>query len=205
MQPTSDTPSPGPNYDFIFKEPQQQPKSRFGLPNMPKPALIGVGVIVFLIIITVVGILARGGPGNTELLYGSVGQAQEISRVSTLVETDSKDPDMQSLAATTKVVMASSQSQLTDYLNRAGVKVDPKVLLQYQDKQIDNELKKSMLENKLEQTYASYLKTALEKYLSNLKQAYPSLGDNGKSLVSEVFDSGSTLLKAPQLTAADGS
>lgn len=206
MQPSTNFPSPNPEYDFIFNEPQQQPKSRFSLPNLPTPARIGLGLIILLVIVTVVGVLMRGGgAGDTQLLYRSVGQAQEISRVSTLVEIDSKDPDTQSLAATAKVIMASSQSELAGYLNSLGIKVDPKVLLQYHDKQVDDDLKKAALENKLERTYAAYLKDALGDYLSNLQQAYPTLGSNGKTLVGEMYDSGKTLLKAPQLAGTAGS
>ena len=205
MQPQTPA-SPDPSFDFILNDQQKQRSGRkFSLSGLPKPVIFSLVAVVLLLVVTAIGLVARGGGSNTDLLTTAAGQAREISRVSALVETQTKDPDTQSLAATTKTVLASHQSQLTGHLSRVGVKVDPKEFILQQNKNTDQQLQQAAVENKLEQTYHSYLKSSLAEYLNNLQKAYPSLSDKGKVLVTDAFNSGRTLLSAPQLLSIPSS
>lgn len=205
MQPQN-SPSPTPQYDFILNEQKQPGKSRFGfIKKMPKPALVLLGLGAILILILVIASISGGGSSGAQPLASATGRAQEISRISSLVQTQTKDPDTQSLAATAKVVLASEQSQFTSYLKDTGTELSPSDLSIYQDKDTDTQLTQAIQENKLEETYRKYLKSSLGAYQADLENAGKTAGKNGQALIDAALKSTKIILSAPQLTNLSGS
>lgn len=201
MQPQN-SPSPSPQYDFILNDQKQPAKSKWGfLKNLPKPALMLVALSALLIVILVVAALSQGS-NQTQPLISAAARAQEISRISKLAGAQTKDPATMALAATAGSVLGSEQSQLSDYLKATGTDVSSADLLAYQDKNTDGQLTKAAQENKLEQTYASFLKENLTKYKTDLQNASKSAGKNGQTLIDASLKSTDTLLSAPQLIGA---
>ena len=208
MQPQSpmppiSSPAPNPAYDFILRDPQQ-PKRRFGLPTgLPKPMKILVilgGLFVVAIIIVVVA-SSTGGSDNSQQMIAAAGRAQEIARVSTLVQTQSNDPNTQYLAATAQISLTSEQSQITAYLAKHGIKVSTAQLNAYQNKNTDAQLSTAQQNNSLEKTYDAYLKTSLSTYQSELVTAGKGASQKTIALLNDAYFSSQVLLNAPEITS----
>lgn len=194
MQPQSGA-SPNPQYDFILNEQKQPPKSRFGFfQKLPKPAIIILGVgILFIAILLIIG-LSGSDSSQPQPLIRAAGRAQEISRISGLVKSQSKDPDTQSLAATAEMVLSSEQSQL----RRVGA-ISAEQAAVYQNKKTDEELAKAARENRLEEVYISYLRTNLNTYKTNLQSALEAAANNARTAIDSALKNVDTLLSSPQL------
>ncbi|MBA3757971.1 hypothetical protein H0X09_03890 [Candidatus Saccharibacteria bacterium] len=199
MQPQNSSPSPNPQYDFILSEKQQQEQSQLSrLKSLPKLFLIlitlGLALLLVLIFATI-----KNSSSQPQPLINALGYGQEIGRVSGLIQIQSKDPEAQALAATTQATLASSQNQMISYLAKTGAEIDPKSFLSYQNKKTDTELTEAASENKLEQTYYSYLKDELGKYKFELQNAKEAVGKTGKSIIDSSLSSLQIILSAPQL------
>ncbi len=201
MPPQTNTANTNPDYDFILKD-QQQPKKGLGLPGsgLPKTVKIIIGVVVgFFVVIVLYSVLAGHKTTNSDQLVAVMGRAQEISRVSALVQQQSKDTNTLNLAATTAISLSSDQSQLTDYLKKNHKKVSPNQLLLYKNKDTDTELQSAQQNNNLESYYVTYLKKELNTYHDNLASAFASAGQNGKAILQNSNGSVEILLSSPQL------
>jgi hypothetical protein len=198
------SPSPNPQYDFILRDPQK-PKHSFGLPglpsNMPKPMLLLVGVVGILLIIVIFGVIFKGGGGNSQNLIAVAGRAQEIARISTLVQQQSQDPNTQYLAATTQITLASEQYQLTTYLSKHNVKVSPAQLNAYQNKNTDTQLQTAAQNNNLGSTYDAYLKNNLATYQSDIRGAAKGASKSLLAILNSANTSAGVLLAAPEITS----
>ena len=199
------SPSPNPQYDFILRDPQQS-KRGFGLPSLPKPMLILVGVVgLTFIIIIIAAVLGGGKGGSTQQLVEVVGRAQEIARVSTNMQQQSQDPDTQYLAATTQIALASEQYQLTTYLAKHGVKITPAELLVYKNSSTDTQLQAAKQNNDLETSYDAYLKTSLAAYqnaINNVKVGAPAAR---LAILNSASTSTQVLLAASEITSLPAS
>lgn len=194
-------PAPNSQFEFMMKD-QPKPPGRFGSmwAGLPKPVRIALPIIG-VIIILVIGysvLFGRKVP-YTQQMVGVAARAQEISRVSQLVTSNSKDTDAKSLAATVNASMASQETAIQNYLTKNKAKVDPKLYLGKLDKKTDQELDVAKQNNAYEQAYYSYLKSSLADYQKSLAAVYPSLGNNGKDLLASANDSVKVILNAPQL------
>jgi hypothetical protein len=191
MQPKS----PSPDYDFILKDNQAQ-KRRLPMPNLTKPVLIGVGVIVGLIIIAIIGMVLSGKNKGKYQPYESVmARGAETLRVTKLVQQlQLQDSQTQALAATVNSAMSSDQQQYTSYLAKNGVKVSATLLAADTDKSTDNSLQTASQGNSLDSAYETYLKTALAKYQDDLQSAFVTSGPAGKVLISNSIESTRALL-----------
>lgn len=203
MPPTSSQPpssAPG-QFDFMMKE---QPKSA-GLFNsllasVPRPAKIILVAAFGLILLVILYSLFFGSKtSNADQLTAAAARAQEIARVSTLVQTGSQSSDTQGLAATTSEVLTSQEQQLEAYLKAQKIKVSTKTLSAKLDKTTDDRLTAAQQGNNYDQTYFSYLKTNLITYQSDLALAYKGAGKNAQAILSSADTSVQTLLLAPQL------
>lgn len=172
---------------------------------MPKPALALLGLGAIFILILIIASVSSGGSSGPQPLASAAGRAQEISRISGLVQGQSKDPDTQSLAATAKVVLASEQSQITSYLKDTGTELSPSDLSVHQNKDTDAQLTQSAQDNKLEETYKKYLKSGLNAYKADLEKAGKTAGKNGKVLIDAALKSTDVILSSPQLANLSGS
>lgn len=181
---------------------QPKPPGRLGgmFTWMPKPAkIILLAVAILLVFIIVYLVLFGGKTTNSDQLISIMARAQEISRVSLLVQQQAKTADTKDLASTTETVLNSQSKELGSFLSKARVKVDPKRLVARLDKTTDTALEKALQNNSHDQTYYSYLKTNLGTYQSELQGAYASAGQQLQPILSSDFESIQTILTAPQL------
>jgi hypothetical protein len=199
MQPNN---SPSPDYEFILKDNPTAKRSL--IPNFPKTTLVVIGAIVSLmLLILIYGIFFRGGSGGAvDNLIGSMGRAQEISRISSEQQPNLKDPSIVSLAATVSLAASSDQAQINKYLKKQGVKVDQKKLAVYKtnNKEIDTKLEQAVANNTIDIAYINYLKSSLADYSNILKKAYnESESVATKDVVKSIFDSTQILLTTSAL------
>lgn len=193
--------SPSPEYDFIYKD-RPQPKKGFGLPGLglPRPVKIILGISIALIVIILFYSLLFGNKTTgSDQLVGIMGRAQEIARVSDLVQKQSKDTNTLNLATTAEISMASDQAQLTSYLKKNHQKFSSGQLLIYKDSNIDTQLQSAAQNNSVESFYISYLKKELGTYHSSLVSAFAGTGPNAKAILQSSDTSVETLLSTSQL------
>jgi hypothetical protein len=200
MQPQSSNP----NYDFIMKD-GQQVKKGFGLPklNLPKPIKIGLAVIIGLFVLIIIYSLFSSGKTSSSQGYAAaMARAQEISRVSTSVGTLAKDSQTQDLAATTQNSLASEQSQLASYLKGQKIKITTATLAADKNSATDTQMQTASTNGNLAGVYASYLKTQLGLYQTELQAAYKTAGPSGKAILNTAFSSVKVILASPQVASA---
>lgn len=202
MQPQNTAPPPAPaspnQFDFILKE-EPRAKSPFGLPGLPKWALLIIGGAILIIIIIVVSSLLRAGSsGNTEKLYKLITSADEISRVSSLAITESKSQETKNIASTTQEALASNTQQITAYL-QSKIKIEPAKIAAVPNTTTDEQLKTAGLNNNYDQVYLAYLKSSLNDYASQLSEAYKTANAESKPILAGAYSSTQTILSDPQL------
>lgn len=198
MQPA---PPPAEQFDFMMKD---QPKApgRFSslLSDVPKPAkIILVAIVGLFLLVILYSLLLGGKTTNTNQLINVAARAQEIARVSTLVQQQSSSADTKGLASTTSETLYSQQKQLVIYLKSQGIKVDTKKLAVRLDKNTDAQLLAAQQNNNYDQTYFDYLKTNLAAYQNDLTTASKGAGKNAQAILSTANNSVQTLRSAPQL------
>jgi hypothetical protein len=165
--------------------------------------LILVAMVGLLFIIVVAAVVLKGGKSsNVSQLVAVAGRAQEIARVSTLVQQQSTDPNTQYLAATAQTALTSEQYQLTTYLAKHGVKVSPAQLLLYKNSSTDTQLTTAKQNNALESTYDSYLKNALATYQTSLRTAAQGASKTSLALLSDANASAQVILGAPAIVSS---
>ncbi len=201
-----DTAPGGGAYDFLNQQPQKSGR-RLPLPKLPKLAwIILIGSLGLLFILVAVALLFGGGNRTSSSPYlESLSYAQEITRVSENVGQMTQDPNVQGLASTVTTVLLSNNSELTAYLGKSGIKMDPKALASKLDESIDGDLQTASQSNRLSEAYSRYLSIYLEDYQSSLKAAYEQSGQDGKKLINELFDSVEIILSTPAVKQARSS
>lgn len=196
--------SPSPEYDFIYKD-QPQPKRGLSLPGsgLPKSVRIILGATLGLFLIIILYVVLFGNKtASSDQLVGVIGRAQEIARVSEMVQQQSKDQNTINLAATTGIALSSDKSQLSSYLIKHHQKVSANQLITYKNSNIDTQLQAASQNNSLDTFYSAYLKKQLDAYHATLASAYSTTGPNGKSILKTSNDSVETLLNTAQLKAS---
>ncbi len=183
---------------------KDQPKApgRFGslLSGVPKPAKIVLVAIVSLLLLVILYSLFLGGKTtNADQLVGMAAKAQEIARVSTLVQQQSTSTDTKGLASTTSETLSSQQKQLVIYLKSQGVKASAKKLAARLDKNTDAQLLAAQQNNNYDQTYFKYLKTNLAAYQNDINTVQKGVSKKAQAILSTTNASVQTLLSAPQL------
>jgi hypothetical protein len=197
-----DEPSPNPQYDFILNNDKKVTSESFSVTKLPKPVLFGGVLIGIMVLVIIVAVALKGAASNNQAMIRAIGHGQEITRVSVLVSAQTRDADTQNLAATVDAVLNSQQQQLTAYSLKNKSKVGVKDLAAYTNNATDAQLQTAAQNGKLESFYASYLKSNLNQYSLDLKNAEINLGPSGMLLIDSANSSVKTLLSAPQLPAA---
>lgn len=196
MPPDSQAPKT-PNYEFILRG-DQKPKAKFrlALPNLPKPFGLILPAIFGLFIIVIIYAVLTGGSKSTGL--GDIAaRAQEISRVSLLVQNQASDPTVQSLAATTANSMNSDVAQIQSYLTKnGGKKIGSKSLAIYKKTSTDSEVQNSVQSGSIGTYYKSYLKENLSAYQSSLKKVYDSGNVKAKPMLNSSYISAQNILNS---------
>jgi len=197
MQPAS----PDPQFDFMLKN-NQPVKKGLPLPNLPKPAKIILAVVLGILLLVVISsVLSNRGKGSSQEIVGAMASGQEITRVTTLVQTQLRlqDPETQALAATVLVSLTSDSQQLSDYLANNNTKVSKLQLEADTDKTTDTQLETASQNNGLDTAYKAYLKESLTEYSIDLQAAFKTAGPKGKAILKSSYESAQTLLSSPQL------
>jgi hypothetical protein len=206
MQPQTNNPqsppsaSPG-QFDFMMKD-QPKPPGRFSslLPALPRTARIALAVVGGLFVLVILYSLFLGGKAtNSDQLTAVAARAEEIARVSALVQSGSHSADTQGLAATTGAVMASQEQQVQAYLATNKTKVDKNKLAARLDKSTDAALATALQNNNYDQTYFDYLKANLTSYQNDLTTAYKGAGKKAQAILDMAYASVQALRSAPQL------
>ncbi len=186
-------------YEFILKEEQTHAGSKFGLPKMSMPVMIVAVVLILMVLVIIYGV-AFGKKNNQKQtgMLDILGQAQEISRVSTAQENSLHDPNVIDVEATAKSTLTSDQAQIKGYLTSQKVKVDEKKLATYENPQTDSQLKAAAQNNNLDKAYTNYLKSALAAYSNSVKSTYSAVSSQQeKVILSNSYDSAQVLLSSP--------
>ena len=197
MQPTS----PDPKFDFMLKN-KPQAKRGMGLPNVPKPVKIILGIVVGLFLLIIISsVLSGRNKGATQPIVNAMARGQEIIRVTQLTQQQLplQDPTTQALAATVFSSLTSEQQQLISYLAANHTKVSKVQLAADTDKTTDSNLQSASQNNNMDEAYVSYLKTNLAAYETDLQTAYKSAGPKGKAILKSAYDSTVTLLNSQLL------
>lgn len=198
-------PSPSPEYNFIFNG-DQKPKKRLNvsLPfasKLPRPVIFALmGAVALIIIIPIVSAIFSK-PANSDQLIRAAAKAQEIIRVSGLVQQQTRDGNTQSLAITALSSLTSDQVQIKSYLASGKIKIGPKNLMIYLDKNTDKSLEVAAQTNSLEKVYAQYLKKQLTDYNTYLKSIYPNSSPKAKIILKDAYSSSGVLLSSPSLSS----
>jgi len=185
----------------MLKDKVQAKKSSL-MPSLPRPAKIGVAIVVGLIIIIVsFSLLGGRKSGGIQPFITALARANETLRVTSLVQQQLQLQDLQTqaLAATVSSTLTSDKQQFTSYLTKNKAKITPAQLALDIDKTSDTSLQAASQNNNLDEAYVRYLKDALAKYQQDLQVAYKSAGPNGKKLLQESFESTVALLSSPPL------
>ena len=168
MQPQA----PGPDYSFILQG-NQKPKKRFSMPkpNLPKPIAIGLLVVILLFLLIIVYALLTRSSSPSGLATVAA-RAQEISRVSALVQQQATDTNLQSLAATTQTTMNSDVAQIQNYLTSSGgKKISSGALALDKDSSVDSQVQSAAQTGSLASFYNKYLKDNVATYQTDLQTA----------------------------------
>jgi hypothetical protein len=201
---SQDLSQPDSQYDFFMKDGQKPSGSRGPkLPtgNLPRMLLLGGGGIFVLALVVVIVSSISGKSGGKWQAYINLNyRAQEIVRVSNIVDGESKDKNTLDIIATTEAALSSQQNEISAYLANNGAKINPKLANPYQSTAIDNALTAAQQNNTLDSTYLKYLKEKLGLYDSEIKAAALGSGANGISLLKKEQASVQALLASPQLT-----
>jgi len=195
MQPQS----PDPQFDFMLKD-SPQPK-RGLVPAIPKTAKIILAAVlgIFLLVI-IIALISGRNKGSTQGIVSVMARNQEIIRVTDLAQQlQLEDPQTQALAATVSASLSSDKQRLLDYLNKNKAKASPAQLAADKDTNTDTSLQSASQNNSLDTAYIDYLRSALAKYQADVQTAYKASGPNGQKILSETYESASTLLANPPL------
>jgi hypothetical protein len=171
MQPHN----PNHQFDFMLKN-NQAAKRGLPLPNLPKPVLIGLAIILVAFLVIIVDSVLSGRKGGSyQPIVNSLARSQEILRVT----DEAKGLNLHDPAS---------------YLSRSHSKVTKLQLSADVDKSIDDQLKVAAQHNNLDQTYITYLQQNLVKYQRDLQAAYAVSGTHGKDILKRAIDGQTALL-----------
>jgi hypothetical protein len=191
MQPHN----PNHQFDFMLKN-NQAAKRGLPLPNLPKPVLIGLAIILVAFLVIIVDSVLSGRKGGSyQPIVNSLARSQEILRVTDEAKgLNLHDPATTDVAATVTTALSGDQAQLSSYLSRSHSKVTKLQLSADVDKSIDDQLKVAAQHNNLDQTYITYLQQNLVKYQRDLQAAYAVSGTHGKDILKRAIDGQTALL-----------
>lgn len=196
MQP----PNPNSQYDFILNADQKPKNGFFSDLGLPRWVVLGGLAAVILIVLIVLYSVAFGNKSNNQPVLSLAAQAQEISRVSTLVSQTSTDSNTVSLATTVITVLTSQQTGLTNYYTSTGHKLDTKLLAVDKNDQTDQQIQSANQSNSLTSFYESYLKASLSSYGQALASEYKlTRNPDLKPTLDSDYQSVQTILNSPEL------
>ena len=166
--------------------------------NASLPVKIGLvtsGLIGLFILFSVLKGLVVGGPNLTPL----VGLAQEQQAIIHLTEASKRQKDLnvvnKNFATTAQASLTTSQTNIIKYLQLNGKKTAGKTLNAKVSTKIDEQLTAAAAAATYNQTFQDIMKTKLNTYMTDLKQAYQQTsGKKGRALLSADYNQAQLLL-----------
>jgi len=184
------------NYDFIFNS-SNKPQKSGGLPKMSKPLTFVVLVVILMLALIIVGSILGNKKKSVLGLPDIYGQSQEIIRVSTQEQPLMRDPGAIAILATTRSILTSNQTDLKSYMGTHKIRLDPKKMATFINKNTDTSLATALQNNNLDAAYLTYLKGALNAYLRSVQSAYSSTSDSkAKNILSGAYTNVQTLTES---------
>ena len=194
-------------YDFILNSSNQPKKSGLGhflsSPQNKTQRIIFIaagGVILLMLALIVFSLIFSSGGGNRDQLLGLAQRHAELVRVSDIGLEKSRDSEARNLAATTKLSLQSSQSNLMTIVNKTG-KVGNKELSAGQDPETDKALEAAERNNRFDEAFIQILSDQLQEYQTELKATHSaSSSAANKQTYSNILNQVGALL--PEQTEA---
>ncbi len=185
-------------YDFIDEPIQQQSRGPLLPTNSSLPmriAIFGGGLVVLMILFVVIKGFLGGGSSYTALL--SVTQDQQA--IIHLTDNAQKQSDLsesnENFSATANLSLASSRSDLVNYMAKNGKKVNLKELNLKISKTTDTQLVAAASAATYNETYKGIMQKKLTSYMNDLKQAFvETSGPKGQALLNSQYEQAKLLL-----------
>jgi len=197
--PQSPTPPSGnfdsSQYDFIMNPGTPQKKSL--LPGGPKAKMGllfgGIAAVVILFLIIILSVL-NGGSSATDNLVIVAQKQNEVVRIADIGTKSAGSEKTQKLATMSKLIVASDQKIMIDYLTKEGTKVDSKRLALSSDQKTDQELEAAQSNGRFDEVFTESMLNLLKEYQRSLRTGYEGLGKNGKQIVDQSYENVSLIL-----------
>ncbi|MCX6728940.1 MAG: hypothetical protein NTV39_04220 [Candidatus Saccharibacteria bacterium] len=189
MNPDNDQPAPVMNSDYLNQiAPKPQKKS---LIPKNKPVVVGIIAIGFLVLITIVGLLASlasGNIGDTERLVARLQATQDIVNSA---KTNVNNHQLRALNSSLDIFLTNTLRDATPILAKKNIKIDnlsKTVVNAESDAKILATLEDARLNAVYDRIYASEMATQLENTTILMKKIFNSTNDKSlKSFLSNAY------------------
>ncbi len=177
-QPPAPAPSePQGPYDFILNSEKPLKKGLAGKPGSSgqKQRIIFVvlgGLGMLTAILVFFSVLSSSGKGNTDVLLAMIPHQAEIVRIADVGITKARSPATRNFAATTSLTVETDQQAITSLLKKHGQKISTQQIAAKKSTETDSKLTAAEKNNRFDETFDTYMVTALTAYQALLKQAY---------------------------------
>lgn len=193
-QPTeSDDP-----YKFIFDPNKGPPKKLIPSTSTKRGRIlvIGVGLIVLVIIISIVSsLITNAGQAGTKDLIDLAQRQQEIVRVAQIGTTKAKEQDTLNLAVNTQLAVASDQQQLLAKLKKSNIKLRSKELSLRLNSRTDALLVQAEQNNQFDEIFTKTIMSQLTSYQKAINKSYTTnSGQNTRTLLKTEFNNAGKLI-----------
>lgn len=186
----------GPNtpqepYDFILDKevPKKNPSDFFTTKSMPIRVVMVVGALVSLLVVILVFQSILAGKPKYESYFSVIQDQQEILHLNANAIQSQLPTSYSNFFATSNLVVASSNSQLTSYLLQNNQKITPLLINAKVSLTLDAQLTQATSAGGYSGLFQSTMVTMLNQYLKDLNTAYYSYkGPKGRALIYDTFN-----------------
>lgn len=190
--------SPEQAYDFIDEPLQQDSRAPLLPSNSSMPmriAIFGGGLVVLLILFVVVKGFFGGGSSLTSIVTVAQDQQALIHLTDNALKQSDLSDSNENFSATASLSLASSRSDLVNYMAKNGKKIDVKVLNLKISKTTDTQLVSAASAATYNETYKGIMQKKINSYMNNLKLAYTeTTGPKGQALLYSQYEQAKLLL-----------
>lgn len=198
--PSNPTPPAGnfdsSQFDFIMDPGGSQKRSL--IPGGPKARMIVIGGLIALVLIlflVIIVAIMNSGSSSTGNLVTVARKQNEVVRVADLGVDDAGNEEAKKLATMTKLVVASDQKKMIDYLATQNKKVSNKDLAVGANQKTDQELEAAQSNGRFDEVFTQIMLKLLKEYQQSLRTGYEGLGVNGKQLIDANYENVSLILE----------
>jgi hypothetical protein len=151
--------------------------------------LVGGGLLAFFVIILILRALVGGGGDAASLIVVAQDQQELIHLVQNAGQEKSLSAGNENFAATVQLAVGSSQSQIIEFLQNGGKKLNEKQLNLKVDQTTDDRLAAASSAGTYNTTFDEIMKSELDQYAQDLQKAYQlNKGPNGRALLTDCYN-----------------